>query len=174
MFLRIMLGLLMGVSPYIWAGDLGFATERDEIIEQLSAPKVKPQSRSYGRMRQLVREEVTAPQRVNLKIEFDANVSTLRPQARSVLRALGQALISEQLRTASFDIGGHTDSDGDEAYNEVLSLQRAQAVKRYLIKHFQIAPGRLVALGFGEFEPLLPNNTAANKQINRRVEIRTR
>ncbi len=67
-------------------------------------------------------------------------------------------------------ISGHTDTDGDEASNLVLSQQRADAVKNYLISK-GIASNRLIAIGFGETKPIETNTTAEGKKANRRTEI---
>ena len=67
-------------------------------------------------------------------------------------------------------IAGHTDSDGDAAYNQGLSEQRAQAVSSYL-RSRGINDVRLEPVGFGEREPVASNATQAGKQQNRRVEI---
>ncbi len=68
-------------------------------------------------------------------------------------------------------IAGHTDSDGTQEDNLKLSQKRANAIKQYLIKK-GIKADRLVAIGYGESRPLVKNDTAAHKQINRRVEFR--
>ena len=68
----------------------------------------------------------------------------------------------------TLSIVGHTDSQGDEAYNQKLSEDRAEAVKSYLIKK---GVGEIVinASGKGETEPLADNNTAEGREKNRRV-----
>ena len=68
-------------------------------------------------------------------------------------------------------IVGHTDSDGSDAANLALSERRAAAVVDYLAQA-GIDAARLAALGRGEAEPLLPNDTAENKARNRRIEFR--
>jgi len=52
-----------------------------------------------------------------------------------------------------------------------LSLNRAGAVKQYLIDHYTISPDQLKVVGYGESMPLKPNTSKENKQLNRRVEI---
>ncbi len=68
-------------------------------------------------------------------------------------------------------IQGHTDSDGDDAYNKDLSERRAAAVKDYLVETFDIDPDRLQTAGFGESQPVADNSTPEGKQQNRRVEL---
>jgi outer membrane protein OmpA-like peptidoglycan-associated protein len=67
-------------------------------------------------------------------------------------------------------IEGHTDSIGDEGYNQDLSLRRADAVRSYLAGR-GVASSRLSALGKGEAFPVAGNDSAAGRQQNRRVEV---
>jgi len=60
---------------------------------------------------------------------------------------------------------------GSKEYNKKLSLKRAEAVKRVLSEHFGIDPSRMVAKGYGEEYPLVPNTSDTNRALNRRVEI---
>ena len=69
-------------------------------------------------------------------------------------------------------IEGHTDSDGEAEANQVLSEVRANRVVDYLIAEFDfISAGMVEARGYGEDQPLVPNNTPENKQLNRRIEM---
>ena len=68
------------------------------------------------------------------------------------------------------EIGGHTDSTGDEAYNLDLSRSRAEAIMAYLIEH-GVEASRLEARGYGELYPIEDNDSDAGKQANRRVEF---
>lgn len=67
-------------------------------------------------------------------------------------------------------VEGHTDSDGDDASNQILSQRRAEAVVEWLVAN-GIDRNRLIPVGCGEKDPLAPNTTAQNKQDNRRVEF---
>ncbi len=68
-------------------------------------------------------------------------------------------------------INGHTDADGSEGYNLELSVNRAAAMKRYLVNTHRIAADSLEVVGYGEGMPLVANSSRANKQLNRRVEV---
>jgi OmpA-OmpF porin, OOP family len=68
-------------------------------------------------------------------------------------------------------VDGHSDSDGSEAYNQSLSERRAAAVRDYLIDEGGINADRIEIKGFGESKPIVPNDSAANKRRNRRVEL---
>jgi OOP family OmpA-OmpF porin len=67
-------------------------------------------------------------------------------------------------------IEGHTDNTGSPDYNLRLSQLRADSVRSFLIAN-GIAPLRMQAIGFGETRPEAPNDNAAGRQQNRRVEI---
>jgi len=70
------------------------------------------------------------------------------------------------------EVGGHTDSDGSDATNLALSERRAAAVIEYLAAK-GIEPERMVARGYGEAMPIVPNTSSENKARNRRIEFQT-
>jgi len=106
---------------------------------------------------------------VDLSVFFKFNSAQILPQARPVLDDLGYALNSPKLRFARYLIAGHTDSRGARGYNQWLSDERAKAVANYLVYNFNIAPHRLVSVGFGEEVPANPRRPASG--VNRRVEV---
>jgi outer membrane protein OmpA-like peptidoglycan-associated protein len=67
-------------------------------------------------------------------------------------------------------VAGHTDNSGTIGKNQILSEQRAAAIKTYFVsKGFDAA--RIETAGYGDTKPLMPNTNAKNKAINRRVEL---
>ena len=70
------------------------------------------------------------------------------------------------------EIEGHTDSAGDEKYNEQLGLMRAEAVKRYLYEKHQVPLHKINVISYGEEKPVAPNNTREGRAQNRRVVVR--
>ena len=68
------------------------------------------------------------------------------------------------------EVGGHTDDVGDDALNMSLSQKRAESVKSYLIKS-GITETRIVAKGYGETQPQVPNDSDSNRSKNRRTEF---
>jgi OmpA-OmpF porin, OOP family len=99
---------------------------------------------------------------------FDTNKDTIRPVSYLLLGRL--AAVARSCPTRTIEIGAHTDSDGPPVYNQDLSERRARAVVEYLVRE-GVAGTNLKAVGFGESRPLVPNDSAANKQKNRRVEF---
>jgi outer membrane protein OmpA-like peptidoglycan-associated protein len=102
-------------------------------------------------------------------IFFDVASDRIRPESTPTLEEIGDMLQDyPELRIA---IEGHTDSDGDDSYNQELSQRRAEAVRQFLIDTYEIDSGRLQAEGLGESVPVGDNATAEGKQQNRRVEL---
>jgi outer membrane protein OmpA-like peptidoglycan-associated protein len=99
---------------------------------------------------------------------FDSGKFTLRPLAREKLAKIsGIVLAYPSLKLA---IEGNTDSVGTEAFNQVLSEQRAQGVRSYLTQQ-GVPQSSTTATGFGKNQPIASNTTAAGRQQNRRVEL---
>jgi len=109
---------------------------------------------------------------VKLKVEFDVDSSRIRESSYPLLNQLAQALKSEPLAGRKVVVSGHADSDHTREYNQKLSERRAESVKSYLVERGGISAQLIRTEGFGEMRPLLPNTSAANKQRNRRVEVR--
>ncbi|MEZ4416120.1 MAG: OmpA family protein [Gemmatimonadota bacterium] len=102
-------------------------------------------------------------------ILFAVNSDRIRPESTPTLEEIGTMLADHpELRIA---IEGHTDADGEDAYNQELSERRAQAVKAFLVEHYDIASDRLEAAGYGESRPVADNATPEGKQQNRRVDL---
>lgn len=104
---------------------------------------------------------------VNVQISFDFDSAALRDDQKPKLATLCQVM--QAVDVSVFQIIGHTDSSGGAAYNERLSLLRAQEVKRHLVNDCGIAETRLEAVGLGESAPY--DNADPRSDINRRVEF---
>lgn len=80
------------------------------------------------------------------------------------------ALVLKEYDKTIVAIAGHTDNVGSSSSNQSLSQQRAQSVASYL-KTRGIVDARIDVIGFGETQPVADNNTAAGRELNRRVEL---
>jgi outer membrane protein OmpA-like peptidoglycan-associated protein len=106
---------------------------------------------------------------IDLEVNFAFDSASLDPSAIVVLQRLGQALQSAQLSDSAFLLAGHTDAQGTNDYNQVLSQQRAQAVKLFLAANYHIMPDQLLAVGYGQEQ--LKNVDDPYAAENRRVQI---
>lgn len=101
-------------------------------------------------------------------IFFDTDQYTLRPKSKTELEKVITFLKNNP--SVKVGIGGHTDDIGSDDYNKNLSLQRAKSVYEHLIKH-GVAPQQLQYKGYGESKPIVPNDSEANRQMNRRIDF---
>ena len=99
---------------------------------------------------------------------FDYNKATIKPESMGELNRI--VTMMNQHPELKFEIGGHTDADGDAAYNLKLSQQRADAVKAQLIS-MGIDASKLTSKGYGKTKPIADNSTDEGKANNRRVEF---
>jgi outer membrane protein OmpA-like peptidoglycan-associated protein len=99
---------------------------------------------------------------------FDTGQYTLKPAAREKLaRAAGIVLSHPGLK---LELEGHTDSVGGDEFNQQLSEKRAASVRDFLVQQ-GVALNSVTARGFGKTMPVASNDTAAGRQLNRRVEM---
>ena len=106
---------------------------------------------------------------VTYGIYFDVNKDVVKPESYGTLKEIANIL--NEVPDVKVKIVGHTDSDGADAANLDLSKRRAASVKNELVKSFGVKGDRLETDGMGESQPVAPNDTPANKALNRRVEF---
>ena len=105
---------------------------------------------------------------LNADALFDFDKSALKPAAITSLNSLAGKVKSLTLEVIV--AVGHTDSVGTDAYNQKLSIRRAEAVKKHLVSQ-GIEAKRIYVEGKGESQPVADNKTAEGRSKNRRVEI---
>lgn len=102
-------------------------------------------------------------------VYFDSGKWDIKPESYASLNKLYDMLVSDM--AMKIEVGGHTDTDGNDPANMQLSQRRADAVKQYIVKK-GISANRILTKGYGETAPLAPNNTEDGKAKNRRTEIK--
>lgn len=103
------------------------------------------------------------------KVHFDPGSANLRTESYEDLNTVIDLLSnSPDLR---IEIQGHTDNQGNTQRNMALSQSRAEAVRGYLIKK-GIAASRINAVGYGDTQPVVDNDTEEHRQQNRRIEYK--
>ncbi|MEM8497867.1 MAG: OmpA family protein [Pseudomonadota bacterium] len=156
-------------------GGVSEQAKRDVLEQKLEAAK-----REHGEL-QLVSNIVIAGKLDNQicqaelnrliaseKILFENEKAGVNSQSYSLLDSLANVATRCDAR---IEIGGHTDSYGDDAYNQWLSEQRAKSVMAYLTSN-GVSASRLSVVGYGETQPIDENNTRAQRANNRRIEFR--
>ena len=102
-------------------------------------------------------------------INFETNSATITDDSEPILRRAYNTLrTNPDLRV---EIQGHTDDVGSAVANQRLSERRANSVRDYMVQN-GIDPNRMTARGYGEEEPLVPNDSPENRARNRRIQFR--
>jgi OmpA-OmpF porin, OOP family len=110
--------------------------------------------------------------RITQQIQFEFNKAIIRPGISFKILDEVVGVLNDNPKI-SLEVQGHTDNVGGDAYNMKLSQSRADAVRMYLISK-GVSSSRLISKGYGFHQPLVPNTTASNRELNRRVQfIRT-
>jgi outer membrane protein OmpA-like peptidoglycan-associated protein len=128
----------------------------DQIVERLTAPATRT-----------LRIE---PRSIDLVIQFDFDSANLQESSKPLLDNLVSAMKTDRLMSLRFKVEGHTDAKGSEAYNQNLSMRRAESVVSYMADN-GIDKRRLEGIGKGFSELLYPDKPQAME--NRRVRITT-
>ncbi|MET0393277.1 MAG: OmpA family protein [Chitinophagaceae bacterium] len=102
-------------------------------------------------------------------VHFDTGKSSLRPESFRALEDLVDYLRYKE--DVKIEVAGHTDNVGADNDNKVLSLQRAETIRSYLVKK-GIKPQRIIARGYGASLPVADNQTEQGRQLNRRTEVK--
>ena len=102
------------------------------------------------------------------KVLFGSDLEVLNAQSREIVERIGKALLAVDIQRVRVD--GHTDASGQEAYNEQLSVRRANSVVNVLTQ-VGMRPENIQVRGLGSREPVASNKTRAGRTENRRVSI---
>ena len=154
---------------------LGGATaERAALVQRLETQaRIKAQFEQVERM--FTRDEARVFREGNnvilrlVGLGFDSGKSDLRPDSFDLLAKVEKAI--DVFPRSELIIEGHTDSYGGDDSNQRLSQDRAESVQQYMINAMRIPSYRLIAIGYGETNPVANNETAAGRAKNRRIDV---
>jgi OOP family OmpA-OmpF porin len=133
-------------------------------------PAMKPNRRAAAKPAAPKPAPKPVAQKVTLAADvlFDFDKSVIKPDGKNKLDDL-----SQKVRAINLEVViaiGHADSIGTDAYNQKLSVRRAESVKAYLVSK-GVEPNRIYTEGKGEKQPVASNKTKDGRAKNRRVEI---
>lgn len=104
-----------------------------------------------------------------LGIRFPSGRATIDAADAPLMNKVRDALA--RFPGASLVIEGHTDSSGGDSANLLLSQDRADAVRQYLVGNFGVNPEKISSIGYGETRPVARNDTAEGRARNRRIDV---
>jgi outer membrane protein OmpA-like peptidoglycan-associated protein len=134
----------------------------DQLVEQLAGPE-QPKTRSLRNLK-------PEPRSIDLVIQFDFDSAKLQESSKPLIDNLVAAMKNDRLMSVRFKVEGHTDAKGSEAYNQNLSMRRAESVVTYMADK-GIEKERMEGIGKGFSDLLYPDKPQAME--NRRVRITT-
>ncbi len=145
------------IFPYIKLVDAGTSAKKgDKVWPGADIDAVA----AIGSARQLA---------LNALYLFNTNESKIKPEAKKEL----DEIVKELKLNPDFNlvINGHTDSVGNKSLNQKLSVNRAEAIKDYLIKQLPEFKSKIKTNGYADEIPVASNLTAEGREKNRRVEV---
>lgn len=148
-------------APIIGAPKILDALRSKDIVLDSQAPAAPTASQRAPASRGAI---------IALQVQFTFGSAELLPHGKRQLDELAMALSDRSLASAAFELAGHTDAVGDAVSNLRLSLERADAVKQYLVQAHGLNPARLQTIGHGFNRLADPARPQA--AINRRVVVR--
>ena len=107
--------------------------------------------------------------KIKKQIHFETDSAKISLDSTGLLEEIADTM-TRNACLKQVEIQGHTDNTGPKEHNKMLSNQRANSVREWLLGH-GIEPGRLLAQGYGQERPISPNVTPAGKERNRRVQF---
>jgi outer membrane protein OmpA-like peptidoglycan-associated protein len=136
-----------------------FDKQEAKLREDLKGTGVEVTRTAEGEIKLVAPENVT----------FATNSSTISSKFTNTLDSIASVL--KEYPDSNITVSGHTDSTGNDAINNPLSVNRANSVANYL-KQKDIASSRITAVGYGSKQPVASNSTSDGRTQNRRVEIK--
>ena len=151
--------LILGGAGALTGGGVGYYMDQQEM-------KLRQQLEGTGVSVTRMGDNITLNMPGNITFAVDS--ADISADFYAVLDSV--ALVLKEFNKTLVEVAGHSDSTGTEQYNQQLSERRADSVAAYLASR-KVTGERLMVLGAGEAYPIASNETAAGRQLNRRVEI---
>jgi len=156
--------------------DLEKAKVEQQKVQQLSVDKaaldVEKQKLELEKARQALQVKETSDKlqmALSGDVLFDTNQAVIKPGAKETLTNVATVLAAYP--TSKIVVTGYADARGSSDVNLKLSRDRAEAVKTWLLSQSGASSDRIFTQGGGESDPVASNDTAAGRQLNRRVDI---
>lgn len=146
----------------------------NQVEDIVKRYQIEPTEIDYNRVEEIVKRYSQRTMEDNwtlLGVNFDFNKATLRPEAYPILDNAADILLTHP--DVKVDIVGHTDQIGSDKYNDKLSLQRSESVKKYLIAK-GVDASRLTTVGNGKRNLLFGEKDATSRFYNRRIEFKVK
>ncbi len=145
-----------GLTGAVVGGGIGLYMDRQAAALKKSLPQAE-----------VVRDGDKVYVALPAGILFDSGKDALKQGAKDSLKKAAATLKGSETNIV---VQGHTDSTGSDAVNQPLSERRAGHVRDFLVAN-GVAGSRLSAVGYGASRPAVPNDTEANRALNRRVQL---
>ncbi|WP_243372121.1 OmpA family protein [Geotalea sp. SG265] len=145
-----------GLSGAVVGGGIGYYMDRQAAALKKNLPEAE-----------VVRDGDKIYVALPSGILFDLGKDALKPGAKE---SLSKAAVTLKNSETNIIIQGHTDSTGSDAVNQPLSERRAAHVRDFLTAN-GVPASRMSAVGYGSSRPAVPNDTDANRALNRRVQL---
>ncbi|AFJ02062.1 Outer membrane protein A precursor [Methylophaga frappieri] len=158
-------GVLAGAAVGTLAG-AGVGRYMDNQQREMEAALADERARNELQIQQLQDESLKID--IANEVSFDIDSAAIKPAFEPTLNKVADVL--QRYPKTVVHVVGHTDSTGSESYNQQLSERRARSVSDYFAAR-GVVTERLKPMGRGELAPRATNETAAGRQLNRRVEI---
>jgi len=167
-------------SPLVTLGFSFFTGGGQEapVARAAACPACPPATRVVDTVRVYTPFPVQPPAVVILRdtlvlegVNFAFDESVLTPESHVVLDRVARALLEPRWANVRFQVAGHTSEIGTAEYNMGLSERRAEAVRAYLVTR-GVQNSRMTARGYGQTQPIFPNDREGRAWQNRRVELR--
>lgn len=144
----------------------GFVDVEDKCPKEPGVRNADPMKVGCPKFIERTKTEV----KLSRQIEFESLSATITASSFPILEEIAK-LLRANPEIKLLRIEGHTDNVGDASFNQSLSLQRANAVRDYLVQQGKINAARISVQGFGQAKPIASNDTDVGRAKNRRVEL---